>query len=429
MLNHLKSNYIKPLNTLESYLKTDVRYLAKGGFWLTLGSIASAFISFLSAVAFANLIPKETYGTYQYILSVSSILAIPTLAGINTAVTQSTARGYEKTIITGLKYRIKWGTFSLILASSLAVYYWLNSNHLLAAGFLIAGLFIPLSETLGIYVPYLQGKKKFKTLSLYELGAQSLSVGLLITSIWLSQNLLIILTTFFLSWLLARLFFLNLTLKKFPPNTEDDPNAITYGKHLTFMMILNTISSSVDKIILWKVLGPIQVAIYTFSLTIPLKAASFVKIINRLAFPKLATNDLKTIQKTLLPKILYLILPITLVTITYIIFTPLIFSSFFPKYLEAVFYAQVAGLLIIFQPFALISSALTAQAKKKELYIYNTASPIIKIVLFLLLIPPFQIIGAIIALVGSKIIDTIILIFLLKSPTWFSQSNREKISQ
>ena len=76
---------IKAYNLLrwsEKWTKTDMIYLARGGFWLTLGQVISSLSAFLLAIAFANLLPKETYGEYKYILSIASILAIPTLTGM-----------------------------------------------------------------------------------------------------------------------------------------------------------------------------------------------------------------------------------------------------------------------------------------------------------------------------------------------------------
>ena len=74
MIKKIKEKIYNLLRWSEKYTKTDMVYLAHGGFWLSFGQIISSLSSFLLAIAFANLLPKETYGNYKYILSIASIL-------------------------------------------------------------------------------------------------------------------------------------------------------------------------------------------------------------------------------------------------------------------------------------------------------------------------------------------------------------------
>ena len=69
MINFIKEKIYKLLRKSEKWTHTDMIYLAKGGFWLTLGQIISSVSSFALAVAFANFLPKEVYGNYKYIIS------------------------------------------------------------------------------------------------------------------------------------------------------------------------------------------------------------------------------------------------------------------------------------------------------------------------------------------------------------------------
>ena len=81
---YFKQKLISILRWSEKYTQTDMVYLTRGGFWLILGKIVFNISGFLLIIAFANLLSKEAYGTYQYVLSVASILAIPTLSPIPT---------------------------------------------------------------------------------------------------------------------------------------------------------------------------------------------------------------------------------------------------------------------------------------------------------------------------------------------------------
>ena len=135
MTSNIKLRFYKLLRLSEKYTKTDMVYLTKGTFWLTLGQIISSASSFILAIAFANLLPKETYGVYKYILSIVSILNISTLSGINTAITQAVARKYEGSVIPAIKMKIYWGLFGSLASLILAGYYYFQGNITLTISF------------------------------------------------------------------------------------------------------------------------------------------------------------------------------------------------------------------------------------------------------------------------------------------------------
>ena len=108
-MQKLKSKAHNILRWSEKYTKTDMVYLAKGGSWFALGTALSWLISFGTALAFANLIPKETFGAYQYVLSIVGIFGIMTLTGMNTAISRAAARGKDGSLFEALKEKIRWG--------------------------------------------------------------------------------------------------------------------------------------------------------------------------------------------------------------------------------------------------------------------------------------------------------------------------------
>lgn len=413
-MEKLKSNIHAFLRWSEKYTKTDMVYLAKGGFWLVGGSITSSLIGFLLTIIFANLLPKETFGSYKYVLSFVGILSIPALPGMGTAIAQTVAQGNEGSFISSLKTKIKWGFLSTIFSFILSSYYYINQNNILAISFFLIGIFIPFMESFGIYSNYLHGKKLFSMQSKFDVFSQ-LTAGIITTiTIFFTKNLFILLFAYLTAWTLVRFIGLNLTLKKFPPNDKKDPSVITYSKHLSLMRVIGTISSSLDKILLWHFLGPIQVATYVLALSIPTHLNNLTRSINRLAFPKLAQQKPDNLKRTLPSKIFRLFVAIIFVVIFYIIFAPLIFKLFFPKYMEAVLYSQIFSIILLAQPISMISTMLGAHSMKKELYWLNTLSPIFYIILQISLIPVFGITGAVFSFVGSKIFESLILIYFIK---------------
>src|SRR3989338_3126996 len=94
----------------ERYTKTDMRYASMGMFWILLGKAGLSLISLATMTAFAHWLPKETYGTYQFIISLFGIAGIFTLSGISTALVGSIAQKKEGTLLAAVKEKIKWGS-------------------------------------------------------------------------------------------------------------------------------------------------------------------------------------------------------------------------------------------------------------------------------------------------------------------------------
>ena len=67
MIKKYKNSVYTFLRKTEKYTKTDMVYLASGGFWLSIKTALSILIALSLSIAFANLLPKETFGEYKYI--------------------------------------------------------------------------------------------------------------------------------------------------------------------------------------------------------------------------------------------------------------------------------------------------------------------------------------------------------------------------
>jgi O-antigen/teichoic acid export membrane protein len=406
------SRIIQFLRWTERYTKTDMVYLVSGSAWSVVGTIFTTAIAAVTFLAFANWLPKENYGTYQYILSIADLFGIFVLAGIDVAVTRSTARGEEGALFDGLFTKIRWGLIGGAGAVALGTYYLANANAPLGWGFIIAGLFIPFWEAPGLFTTYLQGKKRFDLMNIGDVIMQLGMAVTLIPTLFLTHNVLIILTVYMGVTALLRAIFFWYVIKRFPPNNVHDPEMIPYGKHLSVISVITTIASKVDTILLWHFLGPVSVAAYTFSQSIPGRANGFLKIVNRIAFPKMAAQGAEQLKNTLIHKVFLMVGVSTLCSLAYAVAAPVIFHVFLPQYIEAIPYTMAAAALIALQPFSLISSSFSAQAKKKSLYIWSIAAPIVRILFFLTLIPPFGLWGAIIGLISAKGFESALLVLL-----------------
>ncbi|TSC75486.1 MAG: polysaccharide biosynthesis protein [Parcubacteria group bacterium Gr01-1014_30] len=376
------------------------------------GKIALLLISFVLMVGFANLLPRETYGKYQYLIAIISVLSIFTLPGIHTSMVKSIAQGKEGTMSLAMREKLKWGLLGSFFALLLAIWYSLRGNQALGAVFLLGAFFLPLLESFQIYLYFWNGRKRFDVQTKYEVFSAAMVALALLIALYISNDLLIIVSAFLLShtfvdWLLYRK-----TLKHVA-NDEQDQRAISFGKHLTVMGVLSVAATHIDKLLLWKFLGAAEVAIYAFA-QLPIHRIVTAIPITSLALPKLGKQNIKEKKPDIMKKfykLFFVFLPLALLLA---LAAPLIYKILLPQYLESVIYFQALSLMIALAPFSFLNAALIADMRQKDLYVINTASPFLKIALFFALIPFFGIWGVTASLLISQIFISCLTLFYFR---------------
>lgn len=416
-MENLRNTAYHWLRRSEGFFKTDMVYLAKGGFWLTAGQVVASISTFLLAIAFANLLLPETYGTYKYVLSIAGILAIPTLGGLNTAVVQAVSRGYEGSFIPSLKTKIRWGLLGGIASLGLAGYYFLNDNTELTISFLLISVFLPFMDSFSLYTSFLQGKKLFKLSTSFNIASSIIATCIMIGTLFLTNNLFFILLSYFTSWTILYFIFLQITLKKFHPNHDHDPKTISYGKHLSLIGVIGVIAGQLDKILIFHFLGAAEVAIY-FIATAPVEQIKgLLKGISTLALPKLSTKSTLEIDRTLNWRLLLLVIIGIFIAGLYIVLAPLFFNFMFPSYQTSIFLSQFYSIAIaIILPVSFLGIIFQAQPSMlQSLYISNAVSNMLLISLLFVFGFTWGIIGVLIARMCFYLFGLLFSLYLWKT--------------
>ncbi|MFH0852541.1 MAG: oligosaccharide flippase family protein [bacterium] len=411
---NLRSKAYNLLRWSETHTQTDMVYVAKGGFWLVFGQILTSGATFLLAIAFANFLPKETYGIYKYILSVAGFLGFLTLTGMNVAVTQAVARGYEGALKKSFRIQIQWGLILFLTTLAGAVYYFTKGNQLLAISFLIIGLFSPLLNSANTYTAFLGGKKYFRTLSFYSVISVFFTSIALFLTLLATKNPLPLIIVYFISNTVINIFFYLKTINTFKPNLNDDPETISYGKHLSIQNVIATAAAFLDTPLLFHFFGAADVAVYSFAVSPPEQIKAVFKNVGSLALPKFSEKSGEEIKKTILRKVLIFSSVIALAVAVYIFIAPLAFKIFFPKYVDSVFYSQIYAISIIATAIYLPNTALQSQIAKKELYYFNISTSILQIILLFVFIYFWGILGAVLSRVATRFINLAYSLWLVK---------------
>jgi len=407
-MQNLRQKAHSMLRGSEGFFKTDMVYLAEGGSWLSLGQIVSSISSFLLIIAFANLVPKETYGTYKYVLSIVGILLIPSLPGISTAVSMAATRGLDGTLALALTTKVRWGLISSLASLLLAGYYFVSGNTSLMISFLIASIFLPFIDAFGIYGAFLNGKKEFRASTKYGAIIHVISAGIMIATIFLTDNLFLILLSYFFSWTLLRYVFFRITARKFVGSADEDPGAISYGKHLSLIKVINIMANYTDRLLVFHFLGAVPLAVYSLAIAMPEQIKGVLSSLDTLAFPKFVKRSTEDIRASFKKKALRLFLLGVVVIGAYILIAPFIYKVFFPQYLEAVFYSQLFALSMLNLTLFPATTALKAKKNTRALYISNFVTPIFQIIIMIIFIIWIGLLGLIIARIISRFFGSLL---------------------
>jgi O-antigen/teichoic acid export membrane protein len=397
-MNNLKLRAYRLLRWSEKYTKTDMVYVGKSGFWLTASQMVGVVISFILSILFAKYLSKDTFGIYKYILSVAGVVSAFSLTGMNTVIVRAVSQGHDGTFEKSLPIQFRWTIVQFLLNILIAFYYFFNSNYAYGVAFLVIAVCGPISTVTNSFASYLQGKQDFKTPSLYGIYSNIIYFATLAPIIFYSSNFLYLIVGYFVSSACTNTYFCFRTLKKFPKkNSEIRSEDVTYAKKLSLMTIIGSIAYQIDSIIVYQFLGPVQLAIYSFSIIIPDRIRSILGIITVAALPKLSLQKNTTTSEGIIRKEFQLFFLATILALGYIAVAPFFYKIFFPQYIEAIWYSQLYMLSIFVLPSFISIPSLYAQKKEAALYTINVALPIVKIIVSLVTILLWGILGAIVA--------------------------------
>jgi O-antigen/teichoic acid export membrane protein len=375
---------VKIHNYLNSLLKKlahrigfNVQYFLSNGFWVVINQGFTLLFSFLMSVVLARYLSVKSFGEYQFVLSVFSILSALSLPGLGVAIARAVARNKDQSYLDGITESIKWSMLGVLVIIGFAIYHFLYDDPKLGIGLIISSLFFPVYFTYSRWQYLLQGKEKFKLQAKWKIG-QSFGTFVLIyiTVIAFPESLMLVLLVYFLSNTGFNLFWHFWSLQ-FIKNPERDTECLSNGIYLTKLGIFGIVVSQFDKIILG-FLDIELLAIYVIALKLLEALMSFFKSIASITFPKFARKDVRLGLK---PLTVLAICGLVLSIFLFYISTPIVTFFYSTKYYDSI---EVFKQICFVLPFVVINQILLARANAqmdKQLLI-NTGiwAPLISII-------------------------------------------------
>lgn len=407
------------LEKIRPIIKTDPKYLFKGGFWVSADFILGSLLSLGLSVVFANYLSKETYGTYKYIMSLAGSLGFLTLTGMNIAVTQAVANGQNGILKFAVNKQLVWNSMLGVALMGLAGYYFIHGNYVFAGALLILSLTIPSTSALNTYGAFLAGKKDFKKAAMFSTLSHLIYIVCMILTVVFSGQLIFIFIAYGLSNVLPQIYFYFWVVRKFKlketRNEEQKSLLNKYAQKLSFLNIFSSISQNIDQIIAFQLVGPAALASFAIANSIPDRIRGYMKSMLSVLFPKMANRDQESLQESFYLRLVQTFLVGSSISLVSILILPYFFNLFFKQYLDAIFYAQLISLNFIFL-FPQSYAGLYFQSQKLIKYIYASSltTNILRLAIYSILAYFYGIMGLIIGKLISNIFGLILNITLFE---------------
>ena len=395
------------LDRLSKLFRTDLRYIFKGSFLMAGSQAVTSIIAFGAAVAFANLIQKDDFGTYQYILSVAELLAVFSLTGLTASAIRSIAKGYEGTLAYAFKASLRWSIGLVLLGVAIGLYYFFQNNLVLALGVIVASLGTPVINSSKLYVSHLNGKRLFLKSSITTIVSYLLPTIAIVAVLLLTKNVLWIICTYFAAHGLVN-FGIYLWVKKDAKNIETEHETVSFAKHLSFQNVITNIAAQLDKILLFQFTGAVALAEYMFAISVPRQVQHLFRGARSIVLPKVSAQSFSVLRKTLPRKLLLLYAIVIPILVGYVFLAPYVFEFFFPQYINSIGYSQIYALLFLIMPFNILNDVFIGHAKKRILYKISIFASVYKIIATVVFVPLYGIWGVLLSILSTQSLRALI---------------------
>jgi O-antigen/teichoic acid export membrane protein len=319
-----------------------------------------------------------------------------TLTGMATVIVRAVSQGFDGTFKSSLPIQFAWVSGMVVLTLAVSTYYFIQGNNEYGIAFLVLALFAPLSAVLYTYSSYLKGRQQFRLFAIRNVLTESVYFIVLASTIFFLPEPVFLVAGYYVSRSFMYAFFCVRTLRANPPKQPGiRKEDVSYAKHLSLMKVVAIAANYSEHLIVYHLLGPVQLAIYSFAVIMPDRVRAMFNVIAGAALPKLSANTHGT-RESYMRKVMQLSLVAMILIVGYVVLAPFVFSWFFPQYMESLWYSQLYALVLFALPVQLAMPTLQAARRERELVVLSVILPIVRVVGAFFSIYWFGVSGAII---------------------------------
>jgi O-antigen/teichoic acid export membrane protein len=356
-------------------------------------------MGFAATYFLARSMSKDAFGEYNMVLNTVGILTIFTLSGLNSSLVQAVARGYTGTYRATVPIAFGSSFLGSVVLLGTSGWYFLQGQVQIGQGLLVAAVLFPFAHGLVQWKSVVIGSGKFGQLLAHDGLASILTYGLIIVAVqrYPGQYTYPI----FLMLLVPAIYNIALTVAELRQISADAPveaQNISYGIKTTLYSSLGAIGSNIDRVLLFWFLSPAALAVFVAAGRIPDLLSATVQDIAAVLAPRLAKHKSYTKRLDRFFRVLSLVYGIVIVIFAFTAMPFVVPFLFGGDYSDAIPYAQaltcsVAVGYLSSLRFRYIRSKIDARGFRDV----TLVSSAVRLVSFLLLVPPFGLVGAVIS--------------------------------
>lgn len=329
---------------------------------------------FFSLNSFSNIVYKASAQKYSYFFKTANKICFST-----------SLIGSLFLLIVGLGWQSEFWRLYILMAISLPFYSGINLSG-----------------------SYYLGSAQFKKYSIFTIVSQLIITFFQIVVVFISKDV----TNLVLSSIISTAV-INLVITGYiywrvegQRNNQMEEELTRYGFSLTFISLIGTVAAKIQYIILASLSTPSAVAIYAVAQMLPDKIKNLLKSLLNPFSTYLASISRDRTIKIIRQSIKFFSLIGIIFALLGVLSLPLLIKIIFStKYVGSIFYSQILLFPAVLVPFeGLIGSLMVYHDYKKFNYQLTTYGGLLRILLYLIFIPLFQVEGIIVAFLLSSLI-------------------------
>jgi|SaaInlV_120m_DNA_4_1040238.scaffolds.fasta_scaffold00803_8 O-antigen/teichoic acid export membrane protein len=364
-------------------------------------NIVLVVLSLFQLYILTQYLDIESYGKFQFVITILSSIAFFTLPGSNLAYNKMGAKNDERYYFSLLKYKIIFSYIGSFVLISISLFYYDEKS--LFYSLIVGSIAFPLYFNLDSYLSLLNGQEKFYEKVKYELLKQISIVGSLAIAVtFYNEDYFILLTILFsvsISFNLIAHFWLFKNSVEKKVTTRKVENYKKYSKDMSWINVIGTIEAQIDRVLVGVLFGFTSLAIYHVAKVIQDQLKNiwvvFVNMIMPRTYKKSKIKSIHFLLKIITP--VFVVFFVIVLMVIFIL--PTIFTFVFDeKYFDAMNYLNVMlfGVLIGI-PNAVLIIYFNTYSKLKDLLIIKITTSVVYFLSLILFVYYWEIWGIIFA--------------------------------
>jgi len=381
-------------------------------FTFQIGQQALTLISFFFIV---HHLPKEVIGHYQFVLSVIALVSITSLSGMRGALMQSVARGKTGFFKIASRYCFLGGLLGSVILGGMSFYFFYSEDQMMAAAFLIAAVFNPVSQGLMIWKGSYTGAERFKMLSISNvLCTLAVSLFLVGSIFFYTGSHIVLLAIAVVIPAMQNFIMWYSDFLKYRDEVSYDETMIGYGLKTSGYSVFQIGSQQVDRLAIYNFMSAEELAAYNVAMRIPDAIKSIFQNLGYVIMPKFARMRSFSLGMNKNLRLLSITSFLVIVTFAFTIF-PVIFRFIVPStYEDSLLYAQVLLCSVAVGNHAILQTKyIMSQGDSESFRDLTLVSTIIKILTVPILVYFFGTWGAIAAVFMQRITYAVFASYLI----------------